>query len=121
MTSLSERRQQILDEMTCLDRLQRGYLSKQYFTQQQDGQRICYGPYFVLQHAFKGRKISRRIPAQEVATVQTHLAAWRRFEQLAQEFVEVTEGITLESKADADSKKNERWLSRVATRRPRRS
>lgn len=108
MTPLAQQRQEILDEMAGLDRLQRGYLSKQFFSRQQGEQTIRYGPYFVLQHAFKGQKTSRRIPEQEVNTVEADLAAWRRFEQLAQEFVEVTERMTLESKADSDSKKNAR-------------
>mgnify|MGYP001577006521 CR=1 FL=1 len=119
MISPSERRQQILDEMTCLDHLQRGYLSKQFFTRSQGGQTIRHGPYYVLQHAFKGAKVSRRIPAEQVPVVQADLAAWRRFEALAQEFVEVTEKMTLEGKADADSKKNSRRSKRSVIRRPK--
>jgi hypothetical protein len=121
MISPSERRQQILDEMTRLDRLQRGYLSKQFFTRSQDGQTIRQGPYYVLQHAFKGPKVSRRIPKEQVPTLQADLAAWRRFEQLAQEFVEVTEKMTLEAQSDIDSKKNVRRLSRDVIRKPKRS
>lgn len=115
----SERRQQILDEMTRLDRLQRGYLSKQFFTRSRGGQTIRHGPYYVLQHAFKGPKVSRRIPAEQVPVVEADLAAWRRFEQLAREFVEVTEKMTMEAQADIDSKKNARWSKRSVIRRPK--
>lgn len=121
MISPSERRQQILDEMTRLDRLQRGYLSKQFFTRSQGGQTIRHGPYYVLQHSFEGPKVSRRIPAEQVPMVEADLGAWRRFEQLAQEFVEVTEKMTLEAQTDIDSKKNARWSSGGVIRRPKRS
>ena len=120
MPTLSQRRQQILDEMARLDRLQRGYLSQQFFTRQRGGQTIRQGPYFVLQHAFKGKKAARRVPAEEVAAVKADLVAWRRFESLAEELAEVTEQMTLESRADADSKKNGR-RSRGRGLRKRRS
>ena len=121
MITLSERRQHILDEMAKLDRLQRGYLSKQFFTRKQGGKTIRYGPYYLLQHIFKGNKKSQRIALQEVADVQLQISAWKRFEALAQEFVEVTEEMTLESKVDDDSKKNGRRLNKRDVRKPKSS
>lgn len=118
MPSLAQRRQEILDEIARLDRLQRGYLSKQFFSRSEGGEAVRYGPYFVLQHAFKGRKVSRRVPEHAVKAVEADLAAWRHFEQLAEEFVEVTERMTLEAEADVDSKKNaRRSLKRVSAKR----
>lgn len=117
MTSFSERRQQILDEMAKLDRLQRGYLSEQFFTRKKGGKTIRYGPYYVLQHILKGHKISQRVRAEEVTQVQAQISAWKRFEALAEEFVEVTEQMSLEAKADNDSKKNGRRSNKPGVRK----
>lgn len=121
MPSLAQRRQELLDEMAGLDRLQRGYLSKQFFSRSQGGETVRYGPYFVLQHAFKGKKVSRRIPERAVGAVEADLAAWRRFEQLAEEFMEVTERMTVEAEADVDSKKNARRSLKRVARKPKTS
>ena len=119
MTSLSQRRQQILDEMARLDRLQRGYLSKQFFTRERGGRTLRFGPYYVLQHGAKERRVCRRVPADEVNSVEADLAAWRCFEKLAEEFVEVTERMTLASESDAESKKKARSSLRRAVRKPK--
>lgn len=119
MISLSERRQQILDEMNRLERLQRGYLSQQFLRRERGGRKFRFGPYYLLQHGAGKRRICRRVPAAEVAAVKAEVEAWRRFEQLAEEFVEVTERMTLEAKRDEDSKKNGRRFKRVDIGKPK--
>lgn len=75
------------------------------------------GPYFVLQHIRKGRKLSQRIQPNAVKTVEADLAAWQRYKQLMEELAEVTEQITIQEREDSDSKKNVRLLSRRGLRR----
>jgi len=113
MISLSERRQQILDEMARLERLQRGYLSKQFLSRERNGRKFRFGPYYLLQHGTGKRRVCRRVPADEAVSVKVEVEAWRRFEQLAEEFVEITERMTLEAKREDDSKKNGRRFKRV--------
>ena len=108
MITPSQRRQQLLDEMTRLDRLQCGYLSKQYLKQRRDGRTVHFGPYYVLQHIRNGRKRSRRVGIGEVQVVETDLAAWKRFQAFAQELAQVTEQLTLDERAEQESKKNAR-------------
>lgn len=121
MHPLTQRRQQILDEMARLDRLQRGYLSQQYFTQQRGGQKVQQGPYFVLQHAFKGEKVSRRVSAAEAPAVRADLEAWHRFRRLAEEFAEVTEQMTLGAEVGGGCKKNKKRSGTSSLRRPKTS
>lgn len=117
MTTLYQQRQQLLDQIERLDRLQRGYLSKQYLKYQRDGQNVSLGPYYLLQHIRKGRKHSQRIAPHQVKAVEADLAAWNRFKQLMEELAEVTEQITLQEREDADAKKNARSLRRRVLRR----
>lgn len=117
MTTPSQRRQQLLDEIEQLDRLQRGYLSKQYLKHRRDGQIVSTGPYHVLQHIRKGRKLSQRIDPNAVKTVQADLAAWKRFKRLMDELAEVTEQMTIQEREDSDSKKNAGWSRKLVLRR----
>lgn len=120
MISLSERRQQILDEMARLDRLQRGYLSKQFLTRHRNGHTFQFGPYYLLQHGSGSTRKCCRVAADRVPEVEADLAAWRRFEELAEEFVEVTERMTLEQSEEVQSKKNERRSKKASARKPKR-
>jgi hypothetical protein len=121
MISLSERRQQILDEMNRLERLQRGYLSKQFLYRERNGRKFRFGPYYLLQHGAGKGRVCRRVCADKVTTVKAEVEAWQRFEQLADEFVSVTERMTLEEGEATDSKKNFRRSPKRAIKRPRTS
>ncbi len=119
MIPLPERRQQILDEMARLERLQRGYLSKQFLSRERGGRTLRFGPYYLLQHGAGKQRVCRRVPADKAASVKADVEAWRRFEQLAEEFIEVTERMTLEAKGDDESKKKGKWSKRVGIGRPK--
>ena len=113
MISLSERRQQILDEIAGLERLQRGYISEQFLNRERGGKKFRFGPYYLLQHGNGKRRVCKRVAADKLAEVQAEVNAWRRFESLAEEFVRVTEQMTLEDKQDHDIKKNEKRFSKA--------
>jgi hypothetical protein len=110
---LQERRERILEEMGALDCLRRGSLSRQFFQWQQAGKSGRHGPYYVLQGYFQGQKFSERVPAAQAAEVQELVANYQRFQALAEEFVTVTEQLTLQ--AVADSKKNSRRKSSTSS------
>lgn len=115
------RRSQILAEMAKIDRIRRGSLSKQYFKTVEKGHKITRGPYYVLQCSLNGKNCCERVAAKDVALVEGSVVGYERFRQLAKEFIEITEEMTLAAEGDVDSKKNGRRSSRVATRKPRRS
>ena len=116
---LVEKRGSVLDQMQDIDRLRRGSLSKQFFASPTgDNQR---GPYFVLQGFFHGKKFSERIPAAQADAVQLQVDNYRRFQQLAEDYVTLTDQITRLEAAPAESKKNSsrRRSSKSASAKPK--
>ena len=59
------------------------------------------GPYFVLQGYLQGQKFSQRVPADQAAAVASGVANYKRFQELADEFVTVTEQLTLQTETAA--------------------
>ena len=106
LTQLQSRREQIIEQMRALDRMRRGSLSRQFFRVTKPGRAARHGPYYVLQGYFRGKKFGQRVRAQDASQVQQQVANYKRFQQLAEEYVTVTEQITLLEKDQPDSKKN---------------
>ena len=97
LRQLQLRREQILQNMGEIDRICRGHLSEQYFKSKQDGKTVRRGPYYVLQRWFNGKNLCERISADELDPVRQGVEGYKRFRQLADEFVDVCEHITLET------------------------
>ena len=106
---LRNRREQILEAMRALDPLRRGSLSRQFFGSRHPRGAAGPGPYFVLQGYLQGQKFSQRVPADQAAAVANDVANYKRFQELADEFVTVTEQLTLQTETAA--KKNFRSRS----------
>ena len=122
LSQLEARREQILQQIKSIDRLRRGTLSRQFFKKRRSGSKAKQGPYYVLQGYLQGQKFSERVPAEQAAQVEPLVANYKRFEQLAEEFVTVTDQITRMSQAAHDAKKNSRRKSdRNASGKPTRS
>jgi hypothetical protein len=120
---LKEQRERVLGQMRSIDRLRRGFLSRQFFKRQRAGQTVTRGPYFVLQSFFNGKKHSERVPADQAAVVGKEVENHRRFQALAERFVDLTEQITRLGAEAPDSKKNSRRknLPTNGSERPKRS
>jgi hypothetical protein len=103
--SLNEKRERVLHQMQSIDRLRRGSLSKQFF-KAPPGQAGRLGPYFILQGYFRGKKFSERIAAQDVPQIQEQVDNYRRFQELAEEYVTLTDEITCLESQNSGSKKN---------------
>jgi transposase len=103
---LEARREQILQQIRAIDRLRRGSLSRQFFKKRRANSKDPQGPYFVLQGYVKGKKFSERIPADQAPQIEPLIANYQRFEELAEEFVAVTDQLTRGSQAAPDAKKN---------------
>src|SRR5215472_17622090 len=91
------RRQEILQEINAITRMERGKLCAQ-------SRGPSAPPFYKLQCWHKGRNETRYVPAEEVASVKEALAGHEQFQKLAQEFVELTVSRTRAS--DAERKKN---------------
>ena len=100
------RRDEILQEMAKIDRMQRGTLSEQFFKTKKAGREVIHGPYYVLQQWMNGKHCSQRVPAKEILPVRGAIEGRERFEKLAQEFIEITERLTRERDGDPEAKKN---------------
>ena len=99
-------REAILEQMRQIDSLRRGFLSEQFFEKVQAGKTVRSGPYFVLQCSYKAKKFSTRIPADQAATVRQQVGNYSRFQELAEQFIQLTEELTLLETQPVDSKKN---------------
>jgi transposase len=104
LQELNRRRNQILEQMRNLDQMRRGSLSRQFFRSPTAKATEKLGPYFVLQGYQQGQKFSQRIPEDQAVAVETQVANYKQFQALADEFVTITEQLTLQSVPD--SKKN---------------
>jgi hypothetical protein len=111
LSQLEARRQQILQQIQAIDRLRRGSLSRQFFKKHRAGSKAPQGPYYVLQGYVRGQKFSERVPADQAPQIEPLVANYKRFEQLAEEFVSVTDQITRLCQAAPDAKKNSKRSS----------
>lgn len=119
LSQLQQRREQILQQIQAIDRLRRGSLSRQFFKGTRADSKTQQGPYYVLQGYVQGQKFSERVPAQHAQEIQPLVANYKRFEQLAEEFVTVTDQITRLSQGAPEAKKNSRRRSsRSASGKP---
>ncbi len=110
ISQLEDRREQILQQIKAIDRLRRGSLSRQFFKKRRPRAhaKAQQGPYFVLQGYVQGQKFSERVPAQQASLLEPLVANYKRFVQLAEEFVTVTDQITHLAEEQPAAKKNSR-------------
>lgn len=119
LAQLEQRRDQILQQIQAIDRLRRGSLSRQFFKKPRSGSKTQQGPYYVLQGYIQGQKFSERVPAEQAPEMEPLVANYKRFEELSEEFVTVTDQITRLSQDAPEAKKNSRRRSdRNASGRP---
>ena len=108
--TITPRRQQILQEMNTLTRMERGKLCCQAANR---GAR----PFYKLQSWQQGKNRTRYVPAAEVPALQEALANHQRFQELAEEFV--TRTVAQTHQTDTESKKNSRRSRPSATTKPK--
>jgi hypothetical protein len=106
-----QRRQEILQSMNSITRMERGKLCTQ-------SRGPTAPPFHKLQCWYQGKNHTRYVPADEVAALQEALAEHRRFQQLAQEFVDLTVAMTRQQ-TETERKKNSRKSKPNVTRRPK--
>jgi hypothetical protein len=107
LSSLAQQRDQVLEHMRALDRMRRGSFSRQFLKARGKGD-AARGPYYVLQGYFKGEKFSERVPAEKASRVEEEVANYRRFQELCERFVTITDQMTRMTDEEPGSKKNSR-------------
>ena len=108
LPELRRQREHVLEQIQTIDRLRRGTLSEQFFIKKREGKTIRQGPYYVLQCYLKGCKCSERIPADQAQQAKADVANYQRFQELAEQFVKITDQITRLENGQTDAKKNSR-------------
>jgi len=120
MTTLTiqQERSRLLQEMGQIDHMIRGHLSQQHYQVQRAGHTVTQGPYFLLQRRENGKNNCQRVGAQELEAITASVEAYRRFQQLAERYAQLTEQMTWQEQAPAIKKKFRRfWQS--SSRKPR--
>jgi hypothetical protein len=107
---LSARHDEIITEMSEIQTMRKGTLNATWRTvTHKDGEVVTKGPYYVLTNKVHGGKTqTRSVPAHEVDRVRDEVGNYRRFRRLADEYVDVCEGMTVpeHSQTRDDAKKN---------------
>jgi hypothetical protein len=104
--SIQQQKAAVLHQMGQIPYIIRGKLSSQTYVAKGRSQ----GPYFTLQRWEQGKNKSQRIPPQQLPMIQEAVTGFERFQQLADQFVGLTEQQTWEAQP-ADLKKKFRQFS----------
>lgn len=102
--SLQQERDRVVAEMGTIDRLRRGTLSQHFLRRRRGGKTLTHGPYFVLQRYLRGKKFSQHIPVEQAEKVAGQVANYRRFQELAERFVTLTDQMTQRENAPKSKK-----------------
>jgi len=111
--TFDQQREQILQQMNTLTRMERGKLCRQ-------SRGPGTTPFFKLQCWQRAKNHTRYVPADEVPALQQALANHQRFQELAEQFVTLTVAQTRQE-AVAERKKNFTKSRPNATAKPKRS
>lgn len=107
MERLEEQRQHILEELADLGEIRRGSICEQFVESTgRDGRKKRRGPYYVYTYKEKGKTVSRRLTsAEQVAICQRQIQAFRRYQELTAQLLEVGERISDQALAGETLKK----------------
>jgi len=113
---LAHKRQQILQQMEQIDRMERGSIQSEIRPSQRHSDRN-QGPYFKHQIWEEGRNATRRIPPERAPALAKAIAGRKEFEKLAEQFVDATVAMT-RTDALTGSKKNGAKSRRHSKKKP---
>ena len=114
MNKLESQRQRILEELAELGEMRRGSVSEQFVESAgRDGAKKRRGPYFVYTYKEKGKTISRRLTSPEqVVLCQKQIQAFRRFQELTTQLLQLGEQASNLALAGEGVKKTSRSRSK---------
>lgn len=104
MTDLYLQRKALLEQMDQIQTMVPGTLSEQYITRKRDGKPVRFGPYYKLQLWCQGKNLTRYVTAEQVPDLRVAIANHQRFEDLCQQFVELTVAMDQEEESHIKKK-----------------
>lgn len=104
MNTLAHKRQQLLQQMEQIDRMERGSLQAEKRPSQRHPNEER-GPYFKHQVWEGGQNKTRRIAADQAQALAQAIEGRKEFEKLAEQFVDATVAMT-RADSSSNSKKN---------------
>jgi len=108
ISQLEARRQAIIEEIRSIDSMRRGTVNEQFFQFQRKGSKALtrQGPYYVWTRSEGGRTVSQRLTSAEaVEQARADVAAYKRFQALCGEFVDVTSKLGVMKRTTEQEKK----------------
>jgi len=105
---LAARRNEIVNEIGTIKSMRKGTLNTSFNkVTNKKGEEVINGPYYVLTRRGSDNKtVSERIPTADAPHVQEEVDNYRRFRQLADEYVDICEKISFLSNSGDEGKKN---------------
>lgn len=98
---LKNRKLKILDQIGNIQYMRRGTINEQFLKVPQKGaEPAVRGPYYVLSWNEDGRTRSVRIKPSELEQIRQDVEAYKHFQALTKEFIEITETITKENRLE---------------------
>jgi hypothetical protein len=104
MNSILQQREQILQQMQQIQRMEHGSLQAQKRPSARHPGQEC-GPYFKHQVWEEGRNLTRHVPPEEADALAQAIEGRKQFEKLAEQFIDATVLLT-RSEISPDAKKN---------------
>jgi len=116
MNPLARKREQILQQMETIDRMAYGSLQRETRPAKRGPCQEC-GPYYKHQVCEDGQNLTRRIPTQEADALAEAIPGRKRFEKLAEEYIDTTVAMT-KINVSPDSKRNATQSKPPSRRKP---
>jgi len=116
MNSILHKREQILQQMQQIQRMEHGSLQAQTRPSARHPSQDC-GPYFKHQVWEGGRNVTRHVPPQQADALAQAIAGRKQFEQLAEQFIDATVLLT-RAEISPDAKKNATKSKPPSNKRP---
>ena len=108
LQKLEQQRLSILDQIGKIRHMRRGTINEQYLKVPQKEKEALRGPYYVLSRNEDGRTKSSRVNQAELEQVRQDIEAYKEFQRLSKEYVDVTEALAQQERGfeDAETVKN---------------
>jgi len=105
---LTARRREIVEEIGRIESMRKGTLNERYNrVMNKKGEEVLNGPYYVLTKKGSGNKtVSEPIPSKDAPRVQEEVENYKRFRQLADEYMDVCEKLSEFTVDEDEGKKN---------------